>query len=379
MHERIERWRLILGKTPTRNKESEVDLSEENQQIDNVLDALYGQDRKGTLGPSAPNVSRWLGDIRTFFPASTVQIMQQDALERLELEQLLLEPELLETLEADVNLVATLLTLKDALPEKTKETARVVVRKVVHKLEQQLKNKLESAVRGAIDRNIRNYRPKASELDWNRTIHANLKHYNTDLKTIIPERLIGYGHRSHKKKHIILLLDQSGSMASSVVYAGVMGSVMSSLRAVKTQVVAFDTKVVDLTEFLVDPVELLFAVQLGGGTDINNAMKYAEHLITEPNNTILVLISDLYEGGDEKALLDRSKKIIDLGAQLVVLLALSDQGAPAFDKNIAGAFAQLGVPAFACTPELFPDLMSTALRKNDLKLWAAKQNVTVRN
>ena len=378
MEDRLEKWRLILGRERM-PKEDQVQLSEDAKAVDDLLEALYGQERKGGLGPSSPNVSKWLGDIRDYFPTQTVKIMQKDALERLKLEQMLLEPELLESLEADVNLVATLLTLKDALPEKTKSTAKEVVRKVVAKLEQQLKNRLQTAIRGAIDRNVRNYRPKYNEIDWHRTIRVNLKHYNPELKTIIPERLVGYGHRSHQSKHIILLVDQSGSMANSVVYSGIIGSVMASLTSVKTNVIAFDTKVVNLTEYLEDPVELLFATQLGGGTDINNAVRYTEKLIVEPNQTILVLISDLYEGGNVKELIDRVQDIAQSGVQFITLLALSDQGTPSFDKNVAGELANLNIPAFACTPDLFPDLMAAAIQKTMIKQWAAKHNVIVRN
>ena len=378
MEDKIQKWRLILGRDRI-PKEEEIELSEESKAVDDLLEALYGQERKGGLGPSSPNVSKWLGDIRTYFPSQSVKIMQKDALERLELEQMLLEPELLESLEADVNLVATLLTLKNALPSKTKATAKEVVRKVVAKLEKRLKNQLKTSIRGAIDRNSRNYRPKYKEIDWHRTIRANLKHYNSELKTIIPERLVGYGHRSHQSKHIILLVDQSGSMATSVVYSGIIGSVMASLTSVKTNVVVFDTNVVDLTEYLDDPVELLFATQLGGGTDINKAVQFAEKLIVQPNQTILVLISDLYEGGNEKELIDRVKSIKQLGTQFIALLALSDQGVPSFDKSIASEFSNLDIPTFACTPDLFPDLMAAAIQKTVLKQWAAKHNIIVRN
>ena len=378
MENRIEKWRLILGREKTQNNE-DVPLGEEGQAMDDLLEALYGQERKGGLGPSSPNVNKWLGDIRSYFPTETVQIMQKDALERLELEQMLMEPELLEKLEADVNLVATILNLKNALPEKTKSTAREVVGKVVKRLEQKLKNRLEIAVRGAIDRSIRNYRPKPNELDWHRTIRANLKHYNQELKTIIPDQLIGYGHRSHQSKHIILLVDQSGSMANSVVYSGIIGSVLASLSSVKTNVVVFDTKVMDLTSYLDDPVDLLFATQLGGGTDINKALRYAETLIHKPADTILVLISDLYEGGNVKELIESAQKISSLGTQLIALLALSDEGSPSFDQQIAIELANLNIPAFACTPNLFPDLMAAAIQKKDVRQWAAKERIIVRN
>ena len=233
-------------------------------------------DRRGGLGGSAPNVARWLGDIRTYFPTSVVRVMQQDALERLDLRQMLLEPELLEAVEPDVHLVADAARCVSVMPDKTKETARLVVRRVVEELERRLANPLRQAVLGSLNRASRNRRPRHNEIDWHRTIRANLKHYQPDYRTIIPETRIGYGRKRTSLRDIILCVDQSGSMATSVVYAGIFGAVLASLPAVRTHVVVFDTAVVDLTAELHDPVELLFGIQLGGGTDINQALGYCQ-------------------------------------------------------------------------------------------------------
>jgi len=262
MEERVRKWRLILGKDADKNNDDQVSLSPEMKGMDDVLDALYDSERQAGLGSSSPNVNRWLGDIRKYFPSSVVQLMQKDALERLNLEQMLLEPELLEAVEPDVNLVGTLLSLMKVLPRKTKSTARAVVQKVVEDLEKRLKNPLRQAIQGAINRSVRNRRPKHNEIDWNKTIRANLKTYQTEFNSIIPEVLIGHGKKGQSLKDVILLVDQSGSMANSMVYAGVFGAVMASLRSVKTHMVVFDTSVVDLTEELDDPVDLLFATQL---------------------------------------------------------------------------------------------------------------------
>jgi uncharacterized protein with von Willebrand factor type A (vWA) domain len=174
---------------------------------------------------------------------------------------------------------------------------------------------------------------------------------------------------------VVLCIDQSGSMASSVVYASVFGAVLASLRAVRTRLVVFDTSVVDLTEQIDDPVDVLFGVQLGGGTDIAGALGYCESVITRPDDTILVLISDLFEGGVQEELLRRSSALVESGVQMVALLALSDQGAPVYDHDNAAALHRLGVPAFACTPDLFPDLMAAAIEKRDLATWAHSQNI----
>lgn len=377
--ERLRRWRLVLGKDANESMcegmSQLAGLGGSDLGMDNVLEALYNNERNAGLGPSSPNVARWLGDIRTYFPSSSVQVMQKDALERLNLTQMLLQPELLETIEADVHLVANLLSLSRVIPEGTKETARQVVRKVVEELERKLANPMLQAVRGSLNRAVRNYRPRPNEIDWDRTIRANLKNYLPEKRTIIAEKLIGHSHKRSSLRDIVLCVDQSGSMGSSVVYSGIFGAVLATIRAVSTRMVVFDTSVVDLTEDLQDPVDLLFGVRLGGGTDINRALGYCQQIITRPAQTILVLITDLYEGGDRAHMLRRAAELVASGVQVVCLLALNDKGAPIYDQRNAQVLASLGVPSFACTPDLFPDLMAAAIQKQDLASWAGRHDI----
>jgi Mg-chelatase subunit ChlD len=323
-------------------------------------------------------VARWLGDIRTYFPSSVVRVMQQDALERLDLKRMLLEPEMLEVVEPDVHLVATLLSLKSVMPNKTKDTARLVVRKVVEELERKLAEPVRQAVMGSLNRAVRNRRPRHNEMDWNRTIRANLKNYQKRYHTIIPETRIGYGRKRTSLRDIILCVDQSGSMGTSVVYSGIFGAVLASLPAVRTQLVVFDTAVVDLTQELQDPVELLFGTQLGGGTDIDRALAYCQGIVRQPSDTILVLISDLYEGGNREEMLKRAAALVASGVQMVALLALNDDGAPSYDHDVAATFASLGISSFACTPDLFPDLMAAAITKQDIAQWAAARGIVTK-
>ncbi|WP_417283829.1 VWA domain-containing protein [Comamonas sp.] len=373
---RLQRWRMVLG--------SPADAScggvgGRLQEMDQALAALYEEDsklssRKGGRGNSSPSVSRWLGDIRKYFPSQVVQVMQRDAMERLNLRELLLQPEMLENVQPDVHLVADLISLGSVIPQNTKATARLVVRKVVDELMKKLEEPMRSAVSGALDRSQRNRRPRHAEIDWNRTIRANLRHWQPEYQTIVPETLIGYGRKARRpQREVILCIDQSGSMANSVVYSSIFGAVMASLPAVATKLVVFDTAVVDLTDKLDDPVDVLFGVQLGGGTDINGAVGYCQSLISEPRNSILVLISDLYEGGVESGLLRRANELVESGVQFITLLALSDEGAPAYDAELAAKLAALGVPSFACTPDAFPQLMAAAIRRDDVAAWAATQ------
>jgi Mg-chelatase subunit ChlD len=383
--ERLRRWRLVLGKEsqsssgqPGTDEGLPVSLVDDDAQMDKVLEALYDSDRSAGLGSSCPNVNRWLGDIRTYFPKSVVQVMQKDALDRLHLHQMLLEPETLETVEADIHLVGTLLSLNNVIPKKTRETARRVVRKVVDDLERKLRNPLTEAVRGALSKASRTSRPRTSEIDWDRTIRKNLHNYLADRRTIIAERLVGYGRKRSSLRDIVLCIDQSGSMAASIVYSSIFGAVLASLRAVTTRLVVFDTAVVDLTDQLQDPVDVLFGTQLGGGTDINRAVTYCRQHITRPSQTIMILISDLYEGGVAEGLLRQSAELVSSGVTMVCLLALSDQGAPCYDERLAAQMTALGVPSFACTPDRFPELMATAIRKGDIAAWAARHEIVTR-
>lgn len=374
--DRIRRWTLALGA-------DDDGLSPRDQRLSQALSALYepsGKKGKGGLGASAPKVSRWLGDIREFFPAPVVQVIQKDAFERLNLKALMLEPEFLETLEADVHLVADLMSLRGAIPEKSRETARMVVRKVVDELLKRLHAKTIETLRGALNKSQRTRRPRHSDIDWPRTIRANLRHYQADLNTVVPETLIGFARKTRTRAdldHVVLCVDQSGSMASSVVYASIFAAVMASLPVLSTQLICFDTAIVDLTEKLADPVEVLFGVQLGGGTDINAALAYCEKKIEHPSKTHLVLISDLYEGGDAKSMLARVSALKQAGINVIVLLALSDDGRPGYDAHHAGIMAGFGCPVFACTPDQFPDLMATALTRQDIAQWAAANDIAL--
>lgn len=374
------RWRLILGGGDADG--IGCSLSGLEQGMDNCLSAVYGDGanngggKRGSLNASAPNVTRWLGDIRQYFPSSVVRVIQQDAIERLGLRQLLLEPEVLQAVEADIHLVATLISLKNVIPGKTKSTARLVVAKVVDELLRRLQQPMQQAVKGALNRSIRNRRPRLQEIDWNRTIRANIKNYLPEYNAIVPEIRIGYGRKRSALKEVVLCIDQSGSMAPSVVYSSIFAAVMASIPALSTRMVVFDTSIVDLTaELHDDPVDLLFGLQLGGGTDINRAVGYCQGLISRPEDTVFILISDLYEGGNGKEMLKRVASLVASGVQVISLLALSDEGAPFYDHDMAAQFAALGIPTFACTPDQFPELMANALSKQDLGIWAAKAGI----
>lgn len=376
--EKERRWRLALG------SDENDSLSESDKRLSTALDALYNTNSsskskgRGSLSRSAPTVSKWLGDIREFFPSSVVQVVQRDAFERLGLKEMLLEPEFLAAMEADVHLIADLISLRSVIPSKTIDTARSVIRKVVDELMAQLERKTHEAIRGAVNKSKRHFRPRFADIDWPQTIKANLHHYQHDYKTIVPEKLIGYMRQQRRivdLDEVILCVDQSDSMATSVVYSSIFAAVMASIPAVKTKLVCFDTAVFDLTDELEDPVSVLFGVQLGGGTDIDQAVAYCAQKIEKPSKTHLILITDLYEGGNKESLKTRISTLVRQDVNVITLLALSDDGRPSYDAKLAAEFASLGSPVFACTPDQFPSLMATALKREDVLSWAANEDI----
>jgi hypothetical protein len=382
---RVEKWRLILGKTAEQSLAGSCGVSgsilnAEMQEIDGALGAIYDEEEKSEsgkrsagLGGSAPRLAKWLGDIRSYFPTDVVAVIQQDAIERKGLKQLLFEPETLGQVTPSIELVGTLMSLKGMIPDQTKETARQVVRAVVEEIIKRMRSELEQAVRGALDRSRHSPLRSLPNLDWKRTIGSNLKNYLREKKTIIPDQFFFWA-RQHRRRewNVIVCMDQSGSMADSVVYGSVTGSILASLPALETHVIVFDTEVVDLTEQCSDPVDLLFGVQLGGGTDINRAVGYCQELISDPRKSLFLLITDLYEGGNAAELVRRMEDMVASGVRCVVLLALSDSGVPSYDENLAKKLRNLGVPCFGCTPGLLPEFLTGALRGANLEQLAER-------
>ena len=377
------RWRLILGSDA--NALSGAMMSERESLMDAALAAIYndtsgegnGSSKGAGLGNSAPKLAKWLTDVRTFFPQDVVSVIQSDAIERKGLTKLLFEPETLKNVKPDISMVGTLLALKGQIPEKSKESARQLVREVVDEIMKRLEQDLRRAVTGALNKKQHTPIPNFSATDWKRTINRNLKNYDRESRRLIPEKFYFF-ERNQKQKSwtVILDIDQSGSMADSIIYSSVMGSIFASMPALDTHVVAFDTEVTDLTELCHnDPVDMLFGVQLGGGTDINKSVSYCQELITNPRKTMFILISDLYEGGVRKGLLRRLSEMHEEGVKVITLLALSDAGKPDYDVNLAKEISKLGIACFACTPDRLPDLVAAAIKGSDLTVFEQKDKV----
>ena len=375
--DKFSRWRLILGKAvePNLQNMGAESLSEQYSVMDKALSALYDETedqsisgKNAGLGASYPNLATWLGDIRSYFPKDVISVIQNDAIQKKGLSQLLFEPETLTHIKPDINMVSTILSLKNQIPKKSKEQARILVKSLVDDIMADMERDLQRAVTGALNKRKHSPIPSLPNTDWKRTISKNLKHYDRNRKKIIPEKFYFFENRRVTKDwQVIVDMDQSGSMASSIIYASIMGSIFASLPALETRIVAFDTSVVDLTENCGnDPVDILFGVQLGGGTDINKSVDYCSKFINTPAKTLFILISDLYEGGVEAGLIRQLREMHESGVKVLVLLALTDQGQPSFDERLAKKIAELGIACFGCTPSSLPELVSGALKGDDL-------------
>jgi hypothetical protein len=235
---------------------------------------------------------------------------------------------------------------------------------VLTDLQARLTDQTRQAVRGSLARSARTRRPRAGDIDWPHTISANLRNWVPEHQAMVPEHLIGHGRRQASlARDVVIAVDQSGSMADSVVYASLFASVLARLPTLRTRFIVFDTAVTDLTGYLHDPVEVLFGVQLGGGTDISNALAYCQDLIDRPGQSVLFLVSDLHEGGSAVLLHRRVGELVSSGVHVVVVLALSDEGVPAYDHAHAEALTSLGATVLATTPDEFPEVLATALRR----------------
>lgn len=380
--ERITRWRLILGQESqqqfTAMSGGAPVLSAEQDLMDQALAAIYNRTESGGFGgggggaghgPSNPQITRWLGDVRTLFDKELVTVIQGDAMTRCGLRQLIFEPELLENLEPDVSLASTILMLKDQIPKQSKESVRVFIRKIVDEINKLLEQDIRRAVTAAVNRRRHSPIPSAAALDYKMTISRNLKNYNPKLKTIVPEHFYFFDRTTTTAANrwtVILDIDQSGSMGESVIYSSIMSCILASMSSLQTRIVAFDTNIVDLTEKSDDPVDLLFGFQLGGGTDIDKSVAYCQQFVENPAKTLFFLITDLEEGGNRAALLRRLEELKGSGVTVICLLALAGGGRPYYDAQMAQRVAGLGIPCFACNPELLPQLLERAFRGQDL-------------
>ena len=358
----LNRWRLILGSFA----EDNIELSSEYSEMDNALGFLYDREYgkesgyadfenddkiKGGKEKSSLTVPIWVAKVKKLFPKNTVEIMQNQALEKYNMTEMLTDENILKEMEPSMELLKNILTFKDMMNGNVKKLAYDIVRKVVNDLKKKLESDIKKVFYGKKLPNSSTSNKIFKNLDVKKTIRNNLKNYNIEDKTIFVDKL--YFNQNIKKYnpwHIIILIDDSGSMMNSVIYSSIMASIFANLPYLSIKLIIFDTSIVDLTDYVKDPIDVLFKVQLGGGTDIVKALEYAKKITTIPEKTIVLLISDLYDSNDYKYMYKSSKDIIEARSKLFVLPALDYNADSSYDKNAAKQLARIGAKVAAITP-----------------------------
>jgi Mg-chelatase subunit ChlD len=357
----LARWRLVLGKY-SQPKMPDC-LSGDQQRMADALELLYAREYRGrgvrqdsrlgpgSLDPSQLNVPRWLNEVRELFPRQTCERITRHALERYGLTEVVQDPQVLAALEPSVELLGAVLSLKSQMQGPVLAEVRRLVARVVEEVKRRLEREIRNALSGRLNRFRHSQHKVARNFDARDTIRRNLKNWDTRTRKLVVEDPRFFNRvKRHLPWEVILCLDQSGSMAGSIIHAAVMAGILAGLPMVRVRLVIFDTAVVDLSEHVSDPVEVLLSVQLGGGTNIGQAVRYCEQLVSQPRRTVLVLITDFCEGADPRGLVAAVKRLREAGVKLLGLAALDEQANAYYDEQLAGRLAAEGMEIAALTP-----------------------------
>jgi len=371
--ELLGRWRLVLG----REAEShgiQIGQNEELQRIEALLGFLFDEtgeikgrsksgDRQGGGGGVQLTVPTWVDEVNELFPRQAKEVLEREMVNRRGIADLLDEPKLLEKIEPNVDLVKTLLTHQDLLNPKTRVLARKIINKVVQQLKEKMKLQVEQAITGAIRRDKHSPRKVFRNLDLGMTIRRNLKNYDQETEKLLVDRLYFFAAERKKRPwHILVVVDQSGSMLDSAIFSTVMASIFYELPSVRTSMVLFSTEVLDISDQVGQPVDVLMKIQLGGGTDITKGLQYTHQLVREPARSIVVLITDFYEGRPEKDLIKQVREMSESGIRMIGLGALGYDARPEYNKTTAGKLRKVGMDILVCTPEKLAQCMGQIIR-----------------
>ncbi|HWB61606.1 MAG TPA: VWA domain-containing protein [Chthoniobacteraceae bacterium] len=364
------RWRLILGHYS--KEQIRVGLNARQQRLETALDYLYSREYTGrgmrerggpgSLDASQLTVPKWLGEVRSLFPKETVEVIEKHALDRYNLTELVTDKETLSKLEPNMDLLRLLLTFRGHLKGDVLVEARRIIRHVVEELKQRFATDVRRALSGKVNRFRRSPIKVAQNFDWRSTIRRNLKNYDATRKQLMVDELLFFSRIQRRLPwQVILCIDQSGSMSSSVIHSAVMAGILAGLPMLKVSLVVFDTSVVDLTGYVDDPVEVLMNVQLGGGTDIGQAVAYCEGLVENPRRSVVVLISDFCEGAPPRKLIQSCARLRESGVKLLGLAALDETANPVYDIKMAERLAAAGMDIAALTPKQLAEWLAKVL------------------
>lgn len=364
--EQLARWRLVLGQA-AESKGLTVGEDARALQAQSALDFVYdaseGAGKGGGSGGSKLTVPTWIDAVSELFPRQAKEVLERELISRRGVSALLDHPKLLEKIEPNVELVKALLTHKDLLDPRARVLARKLIDKVVQELKKRLEVRVEHAIVGALRKDRHSPRRVFRNLDLKRTLRRNLQNWDEDRKLLLVDELFYFAaQRAKRPWHIIVCVDQSGSMLDSAIFSAVMASIFAELPGVKTSLVLFDTNVVDLSDQVGSPVDVLLKIQLGGGTDITQALQYSANLVREPKRSIVVLITDFFEGRAEADLVDQVRAMADAGVRMVGLGALGYDARPEYNKAAAGKCRKAGMDILVCTPERLAEAMAEIIR-----------------
>lgn len=358
----LKKWTLILGLDPGTSEDSgDVEWTGDERRIHNALKWVYDQDGQGAGKNRNIQVREWMEDINTYFPTPVSVVLQKDALSRFGLELLLHDDTFIDNIIPDVQLAASIIHMKGILPDTARQKANLIIAKIVDQLTEKLVFASSHAIGRALRSPLPNRKPRLHQVHWPRTILKNLSTYQDKTRTIIPEKLSGKQHRKKTIDTIYILVDQSGSMAESMVYAAIYGAIFASIPAITTHFALFDTEIADMTHLVYDPVELLFTTQLGGGTDIGKALQYAMQTSSNPDRSLLILISDLDETESNSRFHRAAEQAEAAFNKMLVILALNDQGHAIYNKDNARHLTNLDIQCVAATPKEFPELVANKI------------------
>lgn len=358
----LERWRLVLGRFA--KKQLPGELGSRQQRMEAALDYLYSREYRGRgMREGDPSrgggdegsqftIPSWLSEVRELFPQETIEVIEKHALERYEMKELVTDAETLAKLEPNLDLLKTLLSFRGHLKGEVLNQARRIIRHVVEEIRKRWESEVRQALSGKLNRFRHSPLKAAQNFDWRTTLRRNLKNYDPGRKAVVlHEQKFFSRNTRHLPWDVILCVDQSGSMAESVIHSAVMAGIFAGLPSLRVKLVVFDTNVVDLTEHAEDPVEVLMSVQLGGGTDIAGALGYCEKLIEQPRRTVFVLVSDFIEGGSASAMLATVKRMKESGVTLLGLAALDANAVPVHDPQMGQKLVEAGMEVAALTPK----------------------------
>jgi Mg-chelatase subunit ChlD len=374
----LSRWRLVLGKSAEAHAITCAGDGE-CQRIEQLVGFLFDEggggggggsgsarrsnSREGGKGGPALTVPEWVEQVSELFPHQAKEVLEKELVQRRGIAELLEQPKLLEKVEPNVELVKTLLTHKDLLNPQTRVLARKIIDKVVNELKEKMKVQVVSALTGAIRRDRHSPRRVYRNLDVRTTLRRNLKNYDADREQLLVDRLFFFAAERKKRPwHVLVVVDQSGSMLDSAIFSAIMASIFAELPSVRTSLILFDTEVVDLSDQVGQPVDVLLSIQLGGGTDITKALQYTQQLVREPARSIVVLITDFFEGRDERDLVRQVRTMSEAGVRMIGLGALGYDARPAYNKTTAGKLRKVGMDILVCTPEKLAECMAQIIR-----------------